>query len=85
MEDAFLEDDPRRATPSTAVADKLGRDKPFVAEEKLRVRLLPNPLFKDAMHDLDIRMAVDAKGSSLVTQDGLPLCRITETPNLSGP
>jgi hypothetical protein len=65
-----------------AVADKLGRDKPFVPEDKIRVRLLPNPLFKDAMHDLDVRMAVDAKGSSLVALDGLPLCRITETPRL---
>jgi len=66
-----------------SVADKLGREKPFVVEDKTRVRLLPNPLFKDAMHDLDVRVSVDAKGSSLTTSDGLPLCRFTETPHLA--
>ncbi len=65
-----------------SVADKLDRDKPFPVEDKARVRLLPNPLFKDAMHDIDVRVAVDAKGSNLVTFDGLPLCRITDTPRL---
>ena len=64
------------------VADKLGREKPFVPEERIRVRLLPNPLYKDASHELEVRVAVDALGSSLTTADGLPLCRLTDTRRL---
>ncbi|HZJ15398.1 MAG TPA: hypothetical protein VFD27_10125 [Chthoniobacteraceae bacterium] len=64
------------------VADKLGREKPFVPEEKIRVRILPNQLFKNASQNVDVQIAVDAKGSFLRTIDGLPLLRVTESPFL---
>jgi hypothetical protein len=63
-----------------AVADKLDRAQPFKPEEKIRVRLVPNPLYKDAMHDLDVQIGLDAKGAFLRTPDGLPLRTLTETP-----
>jgi hypothetical protein len=65
-----------------AVADKLGRAKPFVPDEKIRVRLLPNELFKGAMADLDVQIAVDAGGAFFKASDGLPLLQITETSHL---
>ncbi len=65
-----------------AAASHLGRSQPYVPEEKIRVHLLPNPLFKEAIHDLDLHLTVDAKGSILTTPDGLPLRRLTETPKL---
>ena len=65
-----------------AVADKLGRPQPFKPEDKIRVRLVPNPLFQDAMHDLDVQIGCDAKGAYLRTPDGLPLRTLTETPAL---
>ena len=65
-----------------AVADKLGRPQPFKPEDKIRVRLVPNPLFQDAMHDLDVQIGLDATGAVLRTPDGLPLRTLTETPAL---
>jgi hypothetical protein len=55
---------------------------PFVAQEKIALRLLPNPLEQDKPGAVDISIAVDAKGSFLKAGDGLPLCRVSETPNL---
>ncbi len=55
---------------------------PFAAVEKINVRLLPNQLVKNAITNVDVGVAVDAKGSFLRTADGLPLKRITETPGL---
>jgi hypothetical protein len=55
---------------------------PFVAQEKTALRLLPNPLEQDKPGAVDISIAVDAKGSFLKAGDGLPLCRVSETPNL---
>ncbi len=54
----------------------------FVAEEKINVRLLPNQLVRNSITNIDVGVGVDAKGSFLRTADGLPLKRITETPNL---
>ena len=65
-----------------AVADKLDRPQPFKPEEKIRIRLVPNPLFQDAIHDLDVQIGVDAKGAFLRTLDGLPIRTLTETPLL---
>ncbi|MDB6154830.1 MAG: hypothetical protein JWL90_3283 [Chthoniobacteraceae bacterium] len=65
-----------------AVADQLGRTKPFKPEEKIRVRLVPNPLFKEATQDVDVRIASDSEGSYFQSADGLLLHRITETPGL---
>ncbi|MES2569443.1 MAG: hypothetical protein V4710_05240, partial [Verrucomicrobiota bacterium] len=65
-----------------SVADQLGRGKPFKTEEKIRLRLLPNPLFKEAAQELEVRIANDAEGTFLQGTDGLFLCRVTETPRL---
>lgn len=65
-----------------AAASVLDNGKPFAAEERIRIRLQPNPLFKDAVHELDLRIVIDAHGSSLAASDGLPLCRLTETKDL---
>ena len=65
-----------------AVADKLARPQPFKPEDKIRIRLIANPLFQDAMHDLDVQIGFDAKGAFLRTPDGLPLRTLTETPAL---
>ncbi len=54
----------------------------FAAVEKINVRLLPNQLVRNAITNVDVGVAVDAKGSFLRTADGLPLRRITETPGL---
>ncbi len=65
-----------------AIATHLERPQPFKPEEKIRVRLVPNPLFQDATHDLDVQISFDAKGAFLLTPDGLPLRTLTETPAL---
>ena len=65
-----------------AVADKLARPQPFKPEDKIRIRLVPNPLFQDASHDLDMQLGLDARGAFLRTADGLPLRTVTETPAL---
>ncbi len=64
------------------VADKLARPQPFKPEDKIRIRLVPNPLFQDASHDLDVQLGLDARGAFLRTADGLPLRTVTETPAL---
>lgn len=64
------------------VKDQLSREKPFKPEEKFQVRLMPNPLFKDATQDVDLRLQIDEQGSYFATADGLPLQRVTETPFL---
>jgi hypothetical protein len=65
-----------------SVADQLGRAKPFKPEEKIRIRLLPNPLFKDAIQDVDVRIVSDMEGSYFQSADGLFLRRVAETPGL---
>ena len=74
----------RRLHPSdtfAAVADKV-RDKPFLPEDKIRVRLLPNQLLKGASTELDLQIGVDPQGAFFKTPDGLPLLQITETTSL---
>lgn len=61
---------------------KLQDGKPFVPQDKIRLTLLPNPLEQDKPGAVDISIGVDAKGSFLKAGDGLPLCRVSETPNL---
>lgn len=64
------------------VAAKLGRDKAIVPEEKVRVRLVPNPLYRNALREVEVRIASDDKGVSLLSTDGLPLAQLTEADNL---
>lgn len=65
-----------------AIGGQLKRPKPFSPEEKFAVRLLPNPLIKDEVSTVQVNVSHDSVGSYLQTLDGLPLRRITETPNL---
>ena len=65
-----------------AISGKLQRQKPFSPEEKFTVRLLPNPLLKGESSTIQLNVSYDNLGSYLQTVDGLPLRRITETPNL---
>jgi hypothetical protein len=65
-----------------AISGQLERQKPFSPEEKFTVRLLPNPLIKDETSTIQVNVSFDSAGSYLQTVDGLPLRRITETPNL---
>src|SRR5262249_5300237 len=60
----------------------LERPQPFKPEDKIRVRLIPNPLFQEASQDLDVQIGFDAKGAFLRTADGLPIRTLTETPGL---
>ena len=64
------------------VAAALDRPQPPVAEEKVRVALMKNELLEVAPAALQIAVGFDAKGSFLRTSDGLPLRRLTATPNL---
>lgn len=50
--------------------------------EKVKVKLLPNPLLKDDRVTVELAVGIDADGSFLKTADGLPLCTISETPEL---
>ena len=61
---------------------KMSDGKPFVPQDKIGLRLLPNPLEQDKIGAVDISMGIDAKGSFLKAGDGLPLSRVSETPNL---
>jgi hypothetical protein len=50
--------------------------------EKVKIKLLSNPLLKDERVTVELAVGVDADGSFLKTADGLPLCTISETPAL---
>jgi hypothetical protein len=63
-------------------APHIGRPQPPSAEERLRVALMPNELLQTAPVALQLIVAIDDKGSILRTLDGLPLRRVTDTPNL---
>jgi hypothetical protein len=65
-----------------AAVGLLDRPQPFKPEDKIRVRLVPNPLFQEASQDLDIQIGFDARGAFLRTVDGLPIRTLTETPGL---
>ncbi len=65
-----------------SIADKLGRAQPFKPDEKLPLRLLPNPLYKETATSVELTIGFDGAGAFLRTLDGLPLSRLTETPRL---
>lgn len=50
--------------------------------EKVKIKLLPNPLLNDDRVAVELAVGFDADGSFLKTADGLPLCTISETPAL---
>ena len=61
---------------------KMPSGKPVVAQEKLSIALVPNPLLQGKVTNLEISLGTDAGGSFVKTTDGLVLKRITDTPLL---
>jgi hypothetical protein len=68
---SIVDDKPVASPPSGAAAP-----------EKLKVKLAPNPLLADDRVTVELAVGFDADGSFLKTTDGLPLCSISETPEL---
>jgi hypothetical protein len=66
--------------------ERVGQAVTFPADSevpgKLRVKVMPNPLTNDANAIVDLTVGFDEEGSYLKTMDGLPLCTVSETPNL---
>ena len=50
--------------------------------EKVKMKLLPNPLLNDDRVAVEMAIGLDADGSFIKAADGLPLCTISETQNL---
>ncbi|MEY2564052.1 MAG: FlgD Ig-like domain [Verrucomicrobiota bacterium] len=50
--------------------------------EKVKVKLQANPLFNDDRVTVELTVGFDEDGSFLKTDDGLPLCSVSETPGL---
>jgi hypothetical protein len=50
--------------------------------DHVSVKLVTNPLVSDTRSVVDIGVGFDARGSFLKTMDGLPLCTVSQTPNL---
>src|SRR2546421_2519035 len=50
--------------------------------DKVKVKLLANPLLNDDRVTVEMMIGMDADGSFIKAADGLPLCTISETPNL---
>jgi hypothetical protein len=53
-----------------------------IPPEKVSVKLQPNPLLADARVTVELAVGFDEDGSFLKASDGLPLCSISETPEL---
>jgi len=64
----------------------LGQATALPVEDKavanVKVKLMPNPLANDEKPIVELGVGFDDEGSFLKTIDGLPLCTISETPNL---
>ena len=52
------------------------------ATGNVKVKLMPNPLANDERPIVDLGVGFDNEDSFLKTTDGLPLCTVSETPNL---
>jgi len=52
------------------------------ATANVKVKVMPNPLANDERPIVELGIGFDEEGSFLKTIDGLPLCTISETPNL---
>ena len=53
------------------------------ANSVIKVRLVHNPLRKDKRRVVELGIGFNASGSYLKTSDGLPLFKISETPNVT--
>ena len=49
----------------------------------LSIKLVTNPLLGDTRSVVDLRVGFDNQGSFIQTTDGLPLCTVSKTPNLT--
>ena len=49
----------------------------------VKVRLVRNPLRKDKSPVVELGIGVNSEGSYLKTSDGLPLFKVSETPNVT--
>lgn len=76
---------------NTAVSDpltslreqlKMPDGKPFVPEEKMKLKLRLNPLTQEKSAVAEVAVGSDEKGSFVKLADGLELKRISETPQL---
>jgi hypothetical protein len=72
----------RRPPAPTELAAYLERKAPVNIDPSIRTRLMPNELLQVAPAALQFTVAIDERGSFLRTTDGLPLRRVTDTPNL---
>ncbi len=63
-------------------APQLGRFAKARPEAKILIKLQPNPLVQDASTAAEVTVVREAGGSFLYAADGLPLCRLTDTPGL---
>jgi len=52
------------------------------ASGNVKVKLMPNPLASNERPIVDLGVGFDNEGSFLKTTDGLPLCTVSDTPNL---
>lgn len=66
--------------------EDLGQAAPPPVEDNatgnVKVKLMLNPLANDERPTVDLGIGFDDEGSFLQTTDGLPLCTVSETPNL---
>ena len=53
-----------------------------ISQNQLKIKLQPNPLAGDERATVEVTIGFDVDGSFLKTNDGLPLCSISETPDL---
>ncbi len=60
-------------------APALGRTPAPQAAPEVKVRTKPNPLLQNAKSEARFRVGVDAKGTVLLSPDGLPLTHLTDT------
>jgi hypothetical protein len=65
-----------------AVAAHLGRTKPLKAETVVKLQTRPNPLLGDAKSEVSLKVKIDREGTMLVTQNDLPLTRLTTAASL---
>jgi hypothetical protein len=66
--------------------EDLGETSPPSMESEanvVRVRLVRNPLRKDKRPVVDLGIGFNSEGSYLKTNDGLPLFKVSETPNVT--
>lgn len=78
----FIEKNLWPSSKFSAVAERVGRQKPFPDSSKVTIKTQPNPLTPESSHSLEIAAGFDSEGSFLKTADGLSLRRLTDTRNL---